>query len=338
MANNQNNEGKGKPWEMDENASEQVPKVDAQLGSLFFQRLPQEIRDLIYTELFSSTTFTSGERKVGLFCGVKIKPAPNGLALLRTCRRARLEIGDSWLGQVLFDFESTEAMLDKLNAIPQDTLARIRHVRVRGGGLYLRMPNKGFWWFTPAMLFKLLPGLQLDQLTVLGGTTSERNYRLLNDFIQDTNGWKTLRFVAHSSEMLGYSSRESWPHEERRLIFPRKAQPQHWQGVVEARDGAASRPSVTVYHAKGSTHYDKDHPPCVHRHLNDTSAWVKFEQDPRDYENLPSRTWPEDHELMNGDGKGRSWWWWSRGALELTMRKRRTRRPSSQIPGGCCRE
>jgi hypothetical protein len=108
------------------------------------------------------------------------------------------------LRHVLFCFESAEAMLDKLTAVPQDTLAKIRHVGVRLNMLSLNFHDTD-WLFPPAAPFKLLPGLQLDQLTVLGCLNSVRNYEILNGLIKDSNGWKTLRYIAHNSEMLGYS-------------------------------------------------------------------------------------------------------------------------------------
>ncbi len=157
-----NNKGKEKYKKTFANAQEHSRTVDPQIGSLIFRRLPQEVRDHIYTQLFSSTRFRFGERQTSRTDIVKIRPAPNGLALLRACRRANLEIGDSWLRHVLFCFENTEAMLNKLSALPADTLSKIRRMRLSSDTLLLTYPEGDFVFHRLASVFKLLPGLQLD--------------------------------------------------------------------------------------------------------------------------------------------------------------------------------
>ncbi|KAK4130481.1 hypothetical protein BT67DRAFT_445719 [Trichocladium antarcticum] len=189
---------KKKPKQQDSNDSkdskdpERSAQVNPQTGSLLFQKLPQEIRDHIWAQLFYSTRFTCGERPTGRISTVPIKPAPNGLALLRTCRRAQLEIGDSWLRHVLFCFEDIEAMLDKLSALSVDVLSKLRYMRVRGDTLMLSYPDDDVFYRLVSAL-KLLPGLQLDQLTVLGGHGIQVCYDSLGSLIKDGNGWKTLR-------------------------------------------------------------------------------------------------------------------------------------------------
>ncbi|KAK4175042.1 hypothetical protein QBC36DRAFT_291859 [Triangularia setosa] len=73
-----NKKGKKKPKQQDRKDLEWSAKANPQTGSLFFQKLPQEIRDHIWTQLFYPTRFTFGERPTSRIRSVKIKPAPNG--------------------------------------------------------------------------------------------------------------------------------------------------------------------------------------------------------------------------------------------------------------------
>lgn len=284
------------PKQRDGNDPEQSAKVNPQTGSLLFQRLPQEIRDHICTQLFYSTRFTVGERPTGRIGVVKIKPAPNGLALLRTCRRAQLEIGDSWLRYVLFCFEDTKTMLDKLSALSVDTLSKLRHMRVSGDTLMLSYFDADVFYRLVSAL-KLLPGLQLDQLTVLGGHGIQVSYDTLGGLVKDGNGWETLRYICYSSAMLGFQSEQhiiihpmaSWTAQSE---YWRKPQPKHWQTVIEGRDGVTSGPSVTVYRAKE---------PGLYGSILDPSRRVKFEQKPHLGQDLRADVFPADPQLMTGD-------------------------------------
>lgn len=42
-----------------------------------------------------------------------MKSTPNVLSMVQVCRQISLEVGSDWLGQVLFNFERVEALLDK---------------------------------------------------------------------------------------------------------------------------------------------------------------------------------------------------------------------------------
>ncbi|KAK4220872.1 hypothetical protein QBC38DRAFT_493242 [Podospora fimiseda] len=283
-----NNKGKKKAKQHGRGSkdAQRSTAVNEQIGSLLYQRLPQEIRDDIWCQLFSSTRFTFGDRPTG-----RIKPAPNGLAMLRTCRRAWHEIGDSWLRYVLFCFDDTNTMLDKLTRLPIDTLSKLRHMRIRGDTLMLNYPEDDVY-YRLVSVFKLLPGLCLDQLTVLSGRGHQVSYDTLGGLIKDGNGWKTLRYICFSSAVLGYPS--DWDDLPR---YWRKPQPSDWQAVMEARDGVESNPSVTVYRAKTPGHYGS---------ILDPSTRVKFEQKPhRDHNLERPQDFPADVELMNGDEKNK---------------------------------
>lgn len=259
-------------------------------NGVLFQRLPQEIRDLIYTQLFSSTRFSLGQRSVSRLGRVTIRPAPNGLALLRACRQVKLEIGHTWLRHVLFCFEDTVTLLDKLTALPADTLSEIRHVRITGDGLHFWSSDDAHSYGYPlASVLRLLPGLQLDQLTVLGSGPRYDNYDSLSRLVEDGNGWKTLRYINHSSAMLGFSTHPHWRILRR---YWRKPQPKHWQGVMKGRDGAVSNPSVTVYRAKEPGRYGS---------VLDPRQRTRFEQKPLEDQDSHPGKFPRDPELMDGD-------------------------------------
>ncbi|KAK4141228.1 uncharacterized protein C8A04DRAFT_39262 [Dichotomopilus funicola] len=280
------------PEQEDGEDPQQNAKLNPQTESSLFHRLPQEIRDCIWTQLFSSTRFTFGKTPASRIGRVNIKPAPNGLALLSTCRRAYLEIGDSWLRHVLFCFETIETMLDKLSALSVDTLSKLRYMRVRGDTLLLNYPeDEGY--YPLVCVLKLLPGLQLDQLTILGGFVDHISYGSLNRLIKDGNGWKTLRYISYSSAMLGFRSAEHllgfWEYQTN---YWRKPQPAQWQKIMESRDGAASNPSVTVYRAKE---------PAQCGSILDPSRRAKFEQKAPLSPNLPEHVFLEDRELLAGD-------------------------------------
>lgn len=224
-----------------------TPTPCEQQSSLFFQKLPQEIRDLIYSHYFHSTRLSHGEIPFSWSRRIRVKTAPNALALLRTCRRVREEVGASWLGQVLFNFEDCGSMLDKFTALPTDTLSRIRHLRIRGDTLMPSLPGYNPHYRLASAL-KLLPGLQLDTLTVLRGCSDAISYDTLSALIGESDGWKELRYISHTSTLLGFANPavDIWapaPQND----YMRKPQPEHWRSILLQRDGASSHPSVNIY-------------------------------------------------------------------------------------------
>src|SRR5436190_19591143 len=76
----ENNAGKGKAREK------------SQRKSSMFLNLPPELRNQVYACLFASTTFVFGIKSTSI--GTKImRPAPNSLAVLHTCRQVNHEAG-----------------------------------------------------------------------------------------------------------------------------------------------------------------------------------------------------------------------------------------------------
>lgn len=138
-----------------------------------------------------------------------IKPSSLSLALLRTCRRIRHEIGDRWMNMVLFDFDDTVSMLDKLTTLPATIISKLRHMRVGISptelNWYLVRLNRVMVNYSLTSTLKLVPSLRLDTLTVVSYTDGYMEYNALERLVQDSTGWRELRFSSRDSKILGYS-------------------------------------------------------------------------------------------------------------------------------------
>jgi hypothetical protein len=209
--------------------------------------LPQEVRDEIYANVFYSTRFTYAFEGHPLDTSAR----ETGLALMRTCRRVRDEIGISWLHQVLFDFVDPTTLLNKLAYIPIALRGQIRHLCISARELMLGDEWSESWHDTTQVL-KLLPGLKLDTLTVVG-TGAWRpleSFYNLDKLIRHSDGWKELHYLSDNSEPLAFKvdGTDATPGDPKPECSPRP-QPSDWQNTVEQRDGQASHPSVAVYQA-----------------------------------------------------------------------------------------
>jgi hypothetical protein len=123
-----------------------------------------------------------------------MKPAPNALAILRTCRQINQEAGAFWLRHVLFNFERPEDLLDKLSILPPTTLSQIRHLRTSRRPLMLQpIGYDDDVYCRHVWALKLLPGLRLDRLTVLRSSRGEIGYDTLDGFDQV---WEWMERVA----------------------------------------------------------------------------------------------------------------------------------------------
>ncbi|EPE10800.1 hypothetical protein F503_05895 [Ophiostoma piceae UAMH 11346] len=197
----------------------------------------------------------------------QIKPAKDSMALFRVCRQITNELrsDDAWLSQVLFNFEDAATMLDVLGSALTPVQRRlVREVRVREGGLFVhqRMPSEPVQQTsfsssgpTPPStpphqqqrqphqfrqrflllggLMRLLPGLQLDRLTVLPAlpcrihkSTRCHNipsvdmysmsvnsnppppvnraapHEIFTELLHTGSGWRELCYVHHDTNML----------------------------------------------------------------------------------------------------------------------------------------
>lgn len=226
---------------------------DSQESSSFFQKLPPEIRLDIYSHLFGSTRLSFGKRPAriaGKMGSVRLRPAPNSLSLLRVCHRVTDEIGDSWLGQVLFSFEDPKTMLDKLADLDPQALAKFRHMRYLSDDMLtlkigVHDGEHTGWRFRLDNVLKLLPGLRLDRLTVIGGPGALFGYRALDPLINHSDGWKELYYVSYNSVMLGFGKSDKLFGKYEWGGVLRAPQPSTWNQVLTSRDGPTA--SVSIY-------------------------------------------------------------------------------------------
>ena len=206
-----------------------------------FCKLPPELRNQIYKYLFSSTTLVLSECCMET---MKMKSAPYSLAIVQTCWQIYNETKSMWPSEVLFIFDKPEDLLDKLSTQPSTIVSQIRHLRVRGGTLHLRLTDDGAsFWFGLSESLKLLPQLRLDTLTVLATVYEEYAHDTLNFLIRHGHGWKELHYIANDPKVLSIS----------KLNYTRH--PPHygdWQKTLLDRDGPQSGAKVNIYRAKSN--------------------------------------------------------------------------------------
>lgn len=227
---------------------------DPQDSSLFFQKLPPEIRLEIYSHVFYSTRLSFGclwHTSLDSHRNFRLRPAPNSLSALRVCRRFNDEIGDSWLGQVLFSFSDSETMLDKLADLDRQTMGKLRHLRYMCEHqleLETQIIEDGEYqernFHLPEVL-KLLHGLHLDRLTVVGPSIAQVGYTILDTLINHSDGWKELYHISHNSMMLGFGKFDKMRGDFEWIGDLRAPQPSTWIQALAARDGPTA--SVTIY-------------------------------------------------------------------------------------------
>lgn len=213
-------------------------------------RMPQEVRDRIFEHAFSSTRLSYGNRLTSDGFRCPVKPQPNALALLYVCKRTNLEIGNQWLKHVLFNYEDPATLLNQFADLPPSISGLIRHIRVSNVPFRFicHRPEendspqaavlRGQLWQLDSAL-SLLQGLRLDTLTVLGCGNPSFDYDTLRNLVRNGNGWKELRFLAPTSEMLT-------PQFQQRGYL-REPQPITWRREMEKRDDASTQPVVEIY-------------------------------------------------------------------------------------------
>lgn len=217
-----------------------------------FFTLPQEVRNMIYSELFLDTRISHGLRLL-LRDGTLIRmvPAPNSLSILRTCRRARDEVGDGWLSQVLFHFEDADTALDKLTSISTEKLSQIRHLRLveenlqYEGTLQIKLDGD-VRRYGLVQVLRLLPGLKLDVLTIRSNQGSHTSATSIGGLIKHGQGWKELQFAVRSSWLLDYAC----IHDDGKILTWISERPILWVQVMNDRDGSINQPSVEIFRSK----------------------------------------------------------------------------------------
>ncbi|KAK0611325.1 hypothetical protein B0T14DRAFT_571226 [Immersiella caudata] len=256
--------------------------------------IPVELRLMIYEKYFSATRLAFGVRHIGRrpfmclqcpfwpvvplywFDNIRVHPAQNGLAILRTCRTFRREIGDDWIKQVTFFFEDTVTMLHKLSTFPREKLWLIRYVivvdewfqyewkegRCRRAKIRRYAPLHTLWLHFPA--------LQLEELCVVSRrirrSLDETQHGLvesrLSRFIKDGLGWRTLRLIHPHDELLQTFSNDSAPHALSNPNYPIAGAASwlhKWERLLLSRDTPSNAPgdapcdaSVTAYRSLSS--------------------------------------------------------------------------------------
>ncbi|KAF2874873.1 hypothetical protein BDV95DRAFT_656595, partial [Massariosphaeria phaeospora] len=189
----------------------------------------------------------------------------HSLALLYACKQITQEIGSHWIGWVLCNFQSPESLLDILTELPSAKVAAIRHVRVNGRPVMLSLPHDDVY-YRLTWILKLVPHLQLDTLTVLGGSANnisggpaQVDYNTLNGLIRHGTGWKELHYITPNSSILSFQKTERF-----RKVYLRQPQPDAWRSALFQRDGPNSGASVTIYRSKTGTpgsilnHHEKE--------------------------------------------------------------------------------
>ncbi|KAK3366370.1 hypothetical protein B0H63DRAFT_377760, partial [Podospora didyma] len=163
-----------------------------------FYRIPQELRDEIYSTVFYSTRISYGYQNRWSVSKLWVRPAPYSLAILRLCRRMNLEIRNSWLSKVLIFFLDPWTMFVKLKSLPVEVLYNLKH-------LHLVIDDQ-FYLVAPVIpnfdkLFNRITGMHLKTLTISfegkGLKYISDAHNILQSFAQSGKGWTTLHFIAH---------------------------------------------------------------------------------------------------------------------------------------------
>ncbi|KAF2758725.1 hypothetical protein EJ05DRAFT_476039 [Pseudovirgaria hyperparasitica] len=216
-------------------------------------QVPREIRDNIYSWVFTSTRLTYGEdpddpRSIKR---AKKKSRLHSLSLLYTCQQVHREIGSQWIGWVLFNFQTGEALLDILTEFPEQRVAAIRHLRVNSRPVMLSLPHDDVY-YRLAWILKLVPQLRLDTLTVIGGDAGMLkgpsgmvDYQILDELVSCGSGWKELHYITPTSSILSFAKTTQFGK-----TYIRKPQPEVWQSTLTNRDGPNSGATVTIFRSQ----------------------------------------------------------------------------------------
>lgn len=216
----------------------------------YFLALPRELRNEIYTHLFTSTRLRFGKRENTDRSNVFVKPAAHSLALLHVCRQINLETRDLWPSLIFFDFLTIPAMMDKLLPLPLTTRHKLRHMRIQQSiyELYVTFLQYGWnvlrpnGWLLAVDAFNLLKGLQLDVLTIVHNDASFNVFHV-DELIQRGHGWKKLVILLKDSEALSHNVRQL-EAAEKNSKFNR---PGKWHRLLQKRDGENSGAEVRVH-------------------------------------------------------------------------------------------
>ncbi|PSN62378.1 hypothetical protein BS50DRAFT_448593, partial [Corynespora cassiicola Philippines] len=204
-------------------------------------KLPRELRDQIFTEVFKSSRLRFGERLLSRFPSERTAYGPNTLALLLACRQLNAEARELWFKHVQFSFESIQDFHTTISKLPPTIASKIRHVRLSdfsSVSLHEGAP------LLPTAL-NVLPQLRLDTLTVLG-PGAERSHEMLCEMAQRCDGWKEFRYFFDRSMSIEYMYPTAWSYPYCRTSRP-ELQPLQWAEKLWERDGKNSGASISIY-------------------------------------------------------------------------------------------
>lgn len=140
-------------------------------------------------------------------------------------------------------------MLDALTQVPTEIVSKIRYVRIRGEYAPAdgqRLCNDQSEHFFIHECLDILPGLQLDQLTILADEIYFRGHYVIESLVEKSNGWKELRYITPNSKGLRWRV-HTIDRDETDPESAYRAQPAHWQKLIAARDGEHTNPSAKLY-------------------------------------------------------------------------------------------
>lgn len=166
--------------------------------------LPQELRDQIYSFVFTSTML---DKSPLIYYESDGTPPYQKLSLLRTCHRLSADIGTSWISQVTIEFDRPYDLIDALKPLPLTTLTQIRHLIL--GAYIFKYPRAEMDVFLIRNdeVLKLLLPIPLDVLTIYEPITCRGAYleELLDKLIRLSNGhWKMLQMLTKDYDKADY--------------------------------------------------------------------------------------------------------------------------------------
>lgn len=208
--------------------------------------IPVELREMIYSFLFSSYIIRHGFRHASIPSD-KLESS-HRLAILLTCRQIFAEAWRHLPLNCTLHFRGTENLLETLLSVDQSTLTRVRHVRVRAFPIPLYVVGRADFYSTyyAANALKLLPGLCLDTLVIEDcwhGFGMGEGYRDVVTYfdcesILKSDAWKELTYITPCTDFIasGYDHRRE-----------RKQQPEDWDAFMKKRDGENSGAQVQMF-------------------------------------------------------------------------------------------
>lgn len=208
--------------------------------------IPAELRELIYSFLFSSYTIVRGRHRPSR-SSLDTTDSPR-TALLLTCRQIYTEAWRHLPLNCTLQFRGTEDLLETLLSVDQSVITRLRYIQVRAFPFPLHADNKPEYYPTYyfANALTLLPGLCLNELDVqdcwhgYGQGDGWRDVTTYMDIeaLLKSDAWKKLTYTTPCTDFIA----SGYDHRRRR-----QQQPENWDAMVKERDGETSGAGVQMW-------------------------------------------------------------------------------------------